>query len=94
MSAHPGWRELPIGVSIPDPGSARNYHTGTWRSARPEWNLDRCVECGVCQLFCPEGCISIDGSGYPTADLDYCKGCGICCHECVTACIRMVSEEE
>jgi pyruvate ferredoxin oxidoreductase delta subunit len=94
MVASPTWRELPVGVAILEPGCARNYHTGTWRSAHPEWNVDQCVRCGVCQLFCPEGCISFDASGNPSADLDYCKGCGICVHECVTACIQMVSEEE
>ncbi|HEY3357693.1 MAG TPA: 4Fe-4S binding protein [Polyangia bacterium] len=94
LSARPAWTELPYGSSIPEPGTARNCKTGTWRSARPEWSHAECVRCGVCVLFCPEGCLALDLRGYPGADLDYCKGCGICVHECVTGCIRMVDEVE
>ena len=94
QSARPRWTELPTGIAILEPGSARACHTGSWRSARPEWKHADCVRCGVCTIFCPEGCIRIDRTGLPSADLDYCKGCGICVHECVTACIHMVEETE
>jgi len=90
----PGWRDLPLGTDILEPGSARRNRTGDWRSERPLWNDDACVQCGVCVVFCPEGCIAFQPDGYPRADLDYCKGCGICMHECVTACIRMEREVE
>ena len=43
LSARPKWTELPFGSSIPEPGTARNCKTGTWRSARPEWNHAECV---------------------------------------------------
>ena len=92
--ARPLWTELPPGIAVIDPGSARACHTGTWRSARPEWLTQECVSCGVCELFCPEGCLHLDAQGVPSADLDYCKGCGICAHECPTGCIRMVDEVE
>ena len=32
------WRELPIGCVVSEPGSASEYHTGSWRSQRPVWN--------------------------------------------------------
>jgi pyruvate ferredoxin oxidoreductase delta subunit len=95
QSDRPRWHELPIGVAILTPGSALGYHTGSWRSAHPAWEPAQCVGCGVCTVFCPEGCLSFaPGETAPHADLDYCKGCGICAHECVTGCIRMVDEEE
>ncbi len=31
------WRELPIGCVVSEPGSASEYHTGSWRSQRPIW---------------------------------------------------------
>jgi pyruvate ferredoxin oxidoreductase delta subunit len=95
QSDRPRWTDLPLGVAILTPGSAREYHTGSWRSAHPAWRATACVSCGVCTLFCPEGCLSIGfGQSVPTAGLDYCKGCGICAHECPTGCISMVDEEE
>jgi len=94
QNARPKWTELAVGTAVIHPGSSRATKTGDWRSARPVWTNERCVKCGVCQIFCPEGCISFQADGYPTADLDYCKGCGICPHECPTGCIRMQDEVE
>ena len=96
QSAQPRWTELAVGTAITEPGSARQYQSGTWRSQRPVWNHTECIRCGVCVIFCPEGCVhfDIDEEGFPGADLDYCKGCAICAQECVTACIRMENEEE
>ena len=89
----PGWKEIPLGCAIQKPETARNYLTGSWRSQRPIWEHEKCVQCGVCELFCPEGCINQDIEGYFQADLDYCKGCGICAVECWTQCIKMKQEE-
>ena len=50
--------------------------------------------CGVCTVFCPEGCITMRADGYPEADMEYCKGCGICVAECWTGCIRMEEEAD
>ncbi len=90
----PGWKDLPLGMDILEPGSARRNRTGDWRSERPVWALEKCVKCAVCVIFCPEGCLSVTEEGYPQVDLDYCKGCGICANECVTACIAMEREVE
>ena len=96
QSAKPKWTDLAVGTAITVPGSARQNRTGDWRSSRPVWNHQECIRCGVCVIFCPEGCVHFDQEkpGYPSADLEYCKGCSICMHECPTACIRMVDEEE
>jgi pyruvate ferredoxin oxidoreductase delta subunit len=90
----PGWRDLPVGTDILEPGSARRNRTGDWRSERPIWDLDKCIQCAVCVVFCPEGCLVMSDAGFPDADMDYCKGCGICVNECVTGCIHMQREVE
>ena len=88
------WKDLDIGSIATEPGSARQYQTGYWRSQRPTYDFDRCMKCGICQIFCPDGCIGQNAEGYFEADLFYCKGCGICARECWTKVITMVDEEE
>jgi len=88
------WKDLEIGCIVTEPGSAREYRTGDWRSQRPIYEFRRCIKCGTCQVFCPEGCVGQNDWGNFEADLYYCKGCGICAHECPTRVISMVEEEE
>ena len=94
QSANPEWRELALGMAITEPGSSRYNRTGDWRSSRPVWVFDKCVRCGVCSVFCPEGCIEMQKDGLPLADMEYCKGCGICVTECWTGCIEMEEEKD
>ena len=89
----PSWRELLPGGVVTDAGSAKRYRTGDWKSEHPVWNHQKCIKCGICYLFCPEGCIREKEDGYFEADLYYCKGCGICARECWTEAIKMVEEE-
>ena len=86
------WRELPIGSVVSEPGSASEYHTGSWRSQRPVWNDSKCIKCGICYVFCPEGCVQQGEDGFFAANMDYCKGCGICAHECWPRAIAMIEE--
>jgi pyruvate ferredoxin oxidoreductase delta subunit len=87
-------KELEIGCIVTEPGSARQYETGMWRSQRPTYDFKRCIKCGICAIYCPEGCIGPNQDGYYEADMFYCKGCGICANECWTKVITMVDEEE
>ena len=87
------WQEIEPGAILTEPGSARAYNTGDWRSQHPVWTKSRCIRCGVCWTVCPEGGISEEPGGYFDMN-QYCKGCGICAKECVTGCISMVPEEE
>jgi pyruvate ferredoxin oxidoreductase delta subunit len=86
------WRDLEIGTIVTEPGSARQYRTGDWRSQRPEYDFSRCIKCGLCQIYCPEACIGQNAEGHFEADLYYCKGCGICSRECPTRVITMKEE--
>ncbi len=86
------WRDLEIGSIVTEPGNARSYETGDWRSRRPTYESARCIKCGLCQVFCPESCVFENAERTFEADMRYCKGCGICARECPTRVIAMVEE--
>ena len=88
------WKDLEVGSIVTEPGSASKYRTGDWRSQRPTYKFEKCIKCGLCWIFCPEGCISQNAEGCFEADMYYCKGCGICAKECPTGVITMVEEGE
>ncbi len=74
-----------------DPGWSEENPTGSWRSMRPHLDRDRCNECSLCWLYCPDGVI--DRRSF-AVDLDYCKGCGICAEACAVDAIEMKREEQ
>jgi pyruvate ferredoxin oxidoreductase gamma subunit len=86
----PSWRELEKGCLVIEPGNTKQFSTGDWKSQHPTWNDERCIECGICEIVCPEACIKRNKEGRYRADLFYCKGCGICSHECWPQAIAMV----
>lgn len=63
QSEVPRWHELALGTAIVYSGSARGCKTGDWRSSRPVWHYvgeaTGCVQCGLCTIYCPEGCIGV-----------------------------------
>lgn len=86
------WREMPVGCVVAEPGSASQYQTGDWKSQHPVWDYEKCNNCGLCYLYCPEFCINQNRDGYFEANFYYCKGCGICSQECPKQAITMVEE--
>ena len=88
------WQDLEIGAIVTEPGNASQYKTGDWRSQRPILDRGKCIKCGLCYLFCPEGCIRQETDGYFVSNLFYCKGCGICANECPKKAIKMEEEKE
>lgn len=84
------WRDLEVGSIVVEPGSARQYQTGGWRSRMPVIDNEKCIKCGLCYIYCPEGCIEPEPEGYFKPNLYYCKGCGICASECPRKAITMV----
>lgn len=79
-----------VPISRPAPGSGGI--TGTWRTLRPVVDLKKCIDCGICWLYCPESVIDWEKGQKIKIDYTYCKGCGICAHECPTKAIEMVPE--
>jgi len=75
-----------LAISRPTQGAAGK--TGAWRVYRPVVDKGKCIECGLCQQYCPDNAISEDLD----IDLDFCKGCGICANECPKKAIEMVKE--
>lgn len=92
--AKKSWREIPIGGLIVSGGNAVEYETGNWRTEMPVIDLEKCNNCMICWIFCPEGTIMVKDSKVTGVDLVHCKGCGICAAECPTKVIDMVRETE
>jgi pyruvate ferredoxin oxidoreductase delta subunit len=76
-----------LAMSRPAEGAAGR--TGSWRIFRPVIDREKCNQCGLCQMYCPEGAIDQD----LTIDYNFCKGCGICANECPKKAIGMVRED-
>ncbi|MGQ4913845.1 MAG: 4Fe-4S binding protein [Candidatus Asgardarchaeia archaeon] len=90
-----GWREIPIGGIIPEPGSSALYKTGSWRAIKPVIDLGKCKGCLICWIHCPEPAIrqiTVSGELKVEINYDYCKGCGICANVCPFKAIDMVPE--
>jgi Pyruvate/2-oxoacid:ferredoxin oxidoreductase delta subunit len=53
-----------------------------------------CTYCEVCQLICPDLCITRDpASGHILIDLNHCKGCGLCAHFCPKGALELELEQ-
>lgn len=87
------WEELPIGGSVqPDP--ALLPRTGGWRTGlRPQVDLDGCVNCLLCWVYCPDSAIRVVDGAFAGFDLDLCKGCEICAAVCPAETIAMVADD-
>jgi 2-oxoacid:acceptor oxidoreductase delta subunit (pyruvate/2-ketoisovalerate family) len=81
VSAQAPWRALDRGPVIPG-GTSRHFLTGTWRTERPVLDLQRCIHCMLCWLYCPDSSILARDGRVVGIDLDHCKGCGVCAAVC------------
>jgi 2-oxoacid:acceptor oxidoreductase delta subunit (pyruvate/2-ketoisovalerate family) len=94
MGGLTAWRDLtPGGVVVPD--EAVQPRTGGWRTGlRPAADLDLCVDCLLCWLYCPDSAVRLDGAAFAGFDLDFCKGCALCAAVCPTSAIEMVADAD
>jgi 2-oxoacid:acceptor oxidoreductase delta subunit (pyruvate/2-ketoisovalerate family) len=87
------WRELPHGGAL-RPAEAERLRTGGWRTGvKPTVELDRCVDCLLCWLYCPDSAIRLDGTAFAGFDYDVCKGCELCSVVCPQGAITMVADD-
>ena len=74
--------EVPLGGVIPSNGNTVYYKTGSWRTQRPIFDREKCTDCLLCWLHCPDDSIVLESGKVVGIDADHCKGCGICSFEC------------
>jgi 2-oxoacid:acceptor oxidoreductase delta subunit (pyruvate/2-ketoisovalerate family) len=86
------WSELGVG-GVVRPGHAPRPRTGGWRTGvRPVVDLERCIDCLLCWLYCPDSAVGVDAGAFAGIDLDVCKGCELCAAVCPVAAIAMEPE--
>ena len=78
-------------IPLSKPKKGASGKTGMWRTEKPVLDRERCTNCLLCWIFCPESAI------YRTEDkieidYEYCKGCGVCANECARGAIKMEEE--
>ncbi|MEM3401488.1 MAG: 2-oxoacid:acceptor oxidoreductase family protein [Nitrososphaerota archaeon] len=84
-----GERGIPDLLSM---GNTILRKTGSWRVFTPIVDKNLCTACGICYIYCPEACISLDEQGYPVINYNNCKGCLVCTVECPRRAIKTERE--
>lgn len=79
-----GWKDVPKAGRILEAGSANEYETGGWRTYRPVYTPENCIQCMFCWIYCPDCAIKVVDGKMAGIDYTHCKGCGICVRECPT----------
>lgn len=80
---------VPLGGRV-TPEVRRRPPTGGWRTGvRPVIEFDRCVQCLVCWVYCPDTAIETRNHVVTGIDLTLCKGCEICAAMCPQRAIAM-----
>jgi 2-oxoacid:acceptor oxidoreductase delta subunit (pyruvate/2-ketoisovalerate family) len=86
------WRDLGVG-GVVRPDDAPRPRTGGWRTGlRPTVDVDRCIDCLLCWLYCPDGAVAVDEGAFAGIDLEVCKGCELCAAVCPVDAIAMEAE--
>jgi pyruvate ferredoxin oxidoreductase delta subunit len=92
IGAMPRWEALAPGLIEfgPLPGEKNiGFKTSFSRHLRPVISAERCTDCKLCSIYCPDGAIEF---GTIAVDYDYCQGCAICAQVCPPKAVGMVSE--
>jgi pyruvate ferredoxin oxidoreductase delta subunit len=81
------------GIFLKDLKYMGGRYVANWRVLKPEINLDKCLACSQCIIYCPEAAITARHDKKPKIDYRFCKGCGICANECPKTAINMLKED-
>ena len=79
-----------VGCILLKENRAEPFEEGDKPQMIPFWDRERCVKCGICYLFCPDGAIIRVEEGFFDIIPEKCKGCGICQQECWFGAIEMI----
>ena len=87
-----GYLNAPIGGVVADPANTVVKNLSGSRTGRiPVFHEDKCIHCGLCDIVCPDNCLSWDivhqedETWYTRlrgVDYQYCKGCQACVDTC------------
>ena len=83
------WQDITEGNQIYEAATARNFHTGEWRTFTPVVDETKCKQCLLCCPVCPDSSIPVKDGKRMAIDYDHCKGCGICAKVCPFGAISM-----
>ncbi|MBE9531246.1 MAG: 4Fe-4S binding protein [Proteobacteria bacterium] len=75
-------------------GSAHDYETGGWRKLTPVLDREKCIDCLICWISCPDTAIILEDGKMVGFNMDHCKGCGICDDVCPDKVKAIKMEEE
>ncbi len=97
-----GYETAPMGGVLPAPGSTVWNDLTTSRTGwLPVLDKDKCIDCGMCSMVCPDLCLVWTAEGnepVPSAahlvgvDYRYCKGCLRCVESCSTGAFSKEAE--
>lgn len=55
-----------------------------WRTEKPVHNVEHCINCYFCWVYCPDSSILVRDEKMTGVDYKHCKGCGVCADVCPT----------
>jgi pyruvate ferredoxin oxidoreductase delta subunit len=88
------FEKVPFAGTVPSPQTENEgMITGNWRTRRPILDKEKCTDCQICWISCPDSCVNLSNNNSSlTFNLKYCKGCGICNEVCPVGAISLVPE--
>jgi len=75
--------------AVSEGGTMSELYTGSWRTYAPLTDFQKCTNCLMCWVFCPDSAVVVKNGKKLGTNYKHCKGCGICAKECPAEAIKM-----
>lgn len=85
-------KDLTLAGMIFESGNSEKFNTGEWRNKKPIHSKEKCKNCMMCILPCPDNATLHENGEMTGIDYSKCKGCGVCAKVCPFKAIEMVTE--